>query len=133
MDFLNIGSGEFVFLILLTILLVGPRRAVEWIQQASRFAARLQQEWRAVQRDVIREVEALKRETVEAIQPAVGIGREGQTLQQEVAGPRSVLREIAQEVRAAQEGLKSGASTPQSPPSAPSPPDILEPTDDFAG
>jgi len=56
MDFLNIGSGEFVFLILLAILLVGPKRAVEWTQQASRFAARIRQEWLAVQRDVMREV-----------------------------------------------------------------------------
>ncbi len=31
MDFLNIGSGEFLFLILLAILLIGPGRAVELV------------------------------------------------------------------------------------------------------
>jgi len=59
MDFLNIGSGELVFLILLAILVVGPKRAVELAQQAGRFVSSLRRQWYAVQRDLTAEVEAL--------------------------------------------------------------------------
>lgn len=113
MDFLNIGSGEFVFLILLAILLVGPKRAVEWIQHASRFAARLQQEWRAVQRDVMREVRALQQETLSAVQPALQeVAREGQALQQEAASTlQPLLQEAAQELQSAQKALTPETTT----------------------
>ncbi|RME39695.1 MAG: hypothetical protein D6793_00725, partial [Thermoflexia bacterium] len=97
MDFLNIGSGEFLFLILLAILLIGPRRAVELVQQVSRFAARLQQEWRAVQRDVMQELRALQEETTRAVRPVL---QEGDQVRQEA---REALRSIAAEVREAQE------------------------------
>jgi len=59
MDFLNIGSGELVLLILLAILVVGPKRAVELAQQAGRFVSSLRRQWYAVQRDLTAEVEAL--------------------------------------------------------------------------
>lgn len=86
MDFFNIGTGELVFLVLLAILLVGPKRAVELVQQTGRFAARLQKEWRSVQRDVMAEVQALKVETLEATSPL----------------PNEELQEMAAEVRAFQ-------------------------------
>jgi Sec-independent protein translocase protein TatA len=135
MDFLNLGSGEVFFLILLAILLVGPKRAVEWIQQAGRFAARLQQEWRAVQRDVMLEVQALQRETMRTVQPALqDIAREKEALQQETVGNlQPTLREIAQEVRETQEKIQSLSAPPQAAPDNSTPPNILQPTDDFAG
>lgn len=126
MDFLNIGSGEFVFLILLAILLVGPKRAVEWVQQASRFAARLRQEWMAVQRDVMREVQALSRETTEALQPVLREAtQEGQAAWQEVAQSVRAFQDAGREIRSA--GEEGGANE------VPPLPDVLEPTDDFAG
>lgn len=121
MDFLNVGSGELVFLVLLAILLVGPKRAVEWVQQASRFAARIRQEWLAVQRDVMREVQALQQETADALRPTLqGIAQDSQRVQQEGAEAVQSLQEVAREVRAFQEEV---ASLPQ----------IPKPTDDLAG
>ncbi|MGC9083385.1 MAG: hypothetical protein ACP5ME_09425 [Anaerolineae bacterium] len=121
MDFLNIGSGEVIFLILLAILLVGPKRAVEWTQQASRFAARLRQEWLAVQRDVLREMQAIQRETEEVLRPSLQeVARDSQVLRQEGADAVQSLQEVAREIRAFQEQVVSL-------------PDIVEPTDDFAG
>ncbi len=121
MDFLNVGSGELVFLILLAILLVGPKRAVEWVQQASRFAARIRQEWLAIQRDVMREVQAIQQETAAALQPTLQeLSRDSQAVQQEGAEALRSLQEVAQEIRAFQEQVVSL-------------PDLVEPTDDFAG
>ncbi len=135
MDFLNIGSGEVFFLILLAILLVGPKRAVEWIQQAGRFAARLQQEWRAVQRDVMQEVQALQQETMRAVQPTLqDIAREREALQRETVGDlQPALQEIAQEVRYTQEKIQSLSAPSQVAPNIATLPNILKPTDDFAG
>ncbi len=126
MDFFNIGSGELFFLILLAILLVGPKRAVEWIQQAGRLAARVRQEWLAVQRDVVREVQALSRETTAAVRPIL------QEAAQETQGS---LQDLAQSVRAIQEAKQEIVSLREEV-AAPKPlslPDVLEPTDDFAG
>ncbi len=126
MDFLNLGSGEFVFLILLAILLVGPKRAVEWVQQVSRFFARIRQEWLAVQRDVMQEVQALSRETADALQPALQEAtREGQTVWREVRETVQSIQEVRQEVAVLR---KQGAAREPS-----SPPDVPEPTDDLAG
>jgi Sec-independent protein translocase protein TatA len=120
MDFLNIGSGELVFLILLAILLVGPKRAVEWVQQASRFAARIRQEWLAVQRDVIREVQAIQQDTAAALRPTIQeVSRDSQAVQQEGAEAVQSLQEVAREIRAFQEQVV--------------PLKIPQPTDDFAG
>lgn len=126
MDFLNLGSGEFVFLILLAILLVGPKRAVEWVQQASRFAARIRQEWLAVQRDVMKEVQALSRETADALQPALKeVAQEGQGALQDVTQTVQALQDARREITALQEHLVSER--------LPSVPDVPEHTDDFAG
>lgn len=121
----NLGSGEFFLLIVLAILLVGPRRAVEWIQELSRFAARIRQEWLAAQRDLMQEIQALQRETVNNLQPAVQeVIREGQVLQPEGAEAERALRDISREIRKFQEQVVH-------PPSSPLPP-LVEPTDDFA-
>lgn len=126
MDFLNLGSGEFVFLILLAILLVGPKRAVEWVQQASRFAARIRQEWLAVQRDVMKEVQALTKETTSALQPALKEAtREGQALLQEVTKSVQPVQDVHREMVALQKQVATQELLPL--------PDVLEPTDDFAG
>ncbi|MFN3762017.1 MAG: hypothetical protein ACK4WK_02300 [Anaerolineae bacterium] len=126
MDFLNIGSGEFVFLILLAILLVGPKRAVEWVQQASRFAARIRQEWLAVQRDLAREVQALSRETTDAVRPILQeAAQDAQGLLKDGAESVRVIREVKKEVISPQEQLAVPEPLPL--------PDVLEPTDDFAG
>ena len=69
MDFFNIGTGELVFLLLIAILVVGPKRAVELAQQSSRFLSRIQKEWRSVQQDVMAEVRTLQNETLGAIDP----------------------------------------------------------------
>ncbi len=126
MDFLNIGSGEFVFLILLAILLVGPKRAVEWVQQASRFAARIRQEWLAVQRDVVREVQALSRETTDAVRPILQeAAQDAQGLSEDWAESVRAIREVKKEVISLQEQMAVPEPLPL--------PDVLEPTDDFAG
>lgn len=62
MEFLNVGFGELVFLLLIAILVVGPRRAVELARQLGRFISYLQREWRKVQREIVTEVEGLERE-----------------------------------------------------------------------
>lgn len=125
MDFLNLGSGEFVFLILLAILLVGPKRAVEWIQQASRFAARIRQEWLAVQRDVMKEVQALSRETADALQPALKeVAQESQGVLRDVTQSVQALQDARREITSLQEQVSEGLL---------SVPDVLERTDDFAG
>ncbi len=129
MDFLNIGSGEFLFLILLAILLVGPRRAAEWVQQATRFAARLQQEWRAVQRDVLQELRTLQQETTQAVQPALREAREaGARVRQETQG---ALEEVTVEAQEARERLR--AVLPPVSPEIPPPSETLGGTDDLAG
>lgn len=126
MDFLNLGSGEFVFLILLAILLVGPKRAVEWVQQANRFAARIRQEWLAVQRDVMKEVQALSRETADALQPArQEFAKEGRGVLQDVTQSVQALQDARGEITSLQKRLVSEGLPPLG--------DVLEPTDDFAG
>ncbi len=62
MEFFNIGSGELLFLVLLAILVVGPKRSVQLMQQAGRLLARLQREWRTIQRDIMTEVQAVRDE-----------------------------------------------------------------------
>ncbi len=90
MDIFNIGTGELFFILVLAILLVGPRRAVELVQQIGRLMARLQREWRSVQQSVLTEVNALKEDTLAAVDPG--------------------LKEIAEEVRALeQEALAAQA------------------------
>ncbi|MCS7177875.1 MAG: hypothetical protein RML46_02555 [Anaerolineae bacterium] len=121
MDFLNIGSGEFFFLVLLAILLVGPKRAVEWTQQAVRLMARIRQEWLAVQRDVVREVQALQQETVSTLQPALQEVVPGHPdWQQEVAETVQPIRETAREIQVLQTQVASLTEK-------------LKPTSDFAG
>jgi sec-independent protein translocase protein TatB len=62
MEFLNVGFGELVFLLLIAILVVGPRRAVQLARQVGRFISYLQREWRKVQREIVTEVQGLERE-----------------------------------------------------------------------
>ncbi|HHS96545.1 MAG TPA: hypothetical protein ENK08_01375 [Chloroflexi bacterium] len=62
MEFFNIGPGELLFIALLAILVVGPKRSVQLMQQAGRLLARLQQEWRTIQRDVMTEVQSVRDE-----------------------------------------------------------------------
>lgn len=121
MDFLNIGSGEFFFLVLLAILLVGPKRAVEWTQQAVRLMARLRQEWLAVQRDVAREVQALQQETVSTLRPALQeVARGHPDGPGEGAEIVQSIRETAREIQALQTQVASLSER-------------LKPTNDFAG
>ncbi len=62
MEFFNIGTGELLFIALLAILVVGPKRSVQLMQQAGRLLARLQKEWRSIQRDILTEVQAVQNE-----------------------------------------------------------------------
>ncbi len=71
MDFLNIGSGELVFIALLAILIVGPKRSVQLFQQGGRFMAYLRREWSQVQREILTEVRAVEQEASRGIQPAL--------------------------------------------------------------
>lgn len=91
MDFFNIGSGEILFIVLLAILLVGPKRAVEFLQQGSRLVGRLRKEWYGVQREVMAEVNAIQKETLgSTVQEIQTLGRELQSeiqeLQKETVG-----------------------------------------------
>ncbi len=102
MDFFrNIGTGELLFLVLLAILVVGPKRAVDLLQQVGRFVGRIQQEWHAVQRDVMAEVRTLQAQTLDSIQPGL---REG-------------LQDLNDGVRDLQQGL-AGVAEPANPPPA---------------
>jgi sec-independent protein translocase protein TatB len=62
MEVFNIGTGELLFILLLAILVVGPKRTVELAQQAGRFLGRLQREWDAVRRGVVEEITTLEKE-----------------------------------------------------------------------
>ncbi|MGD1994897.1 MAG: twin-arginine translocase TatA/TatE family subunit [Anaerolineae bacterium] len=62
MEFLNVGTGELLFLVLLAILVIGPRRTVELTRQVGRLLGRLQQEWRSVQRELMTEMRSLEEE-----------------------------------------------------------------------
>jgi len=94
MDFFNVGTGELLFLVLLAILLIGPRRAVELVQQVRRLVASLQQEWEPVRREVVAEMQALQQETLAAVGPPLkeelqGIATEVQAREREVLAERS--------------------------------------------
>lgn len=71
MEFLNIGTGELLFLVLLAILVIGPRRTVELSRQAGRLLARLQTEWRNVQRELMTEMRSLEDEVSTHVRGAV--------------------------------------------------------------
>lgn len=71
MEFLNIGTGELLFLVLLAILVIGPRRTVELSRQAGRLLGRLQHEWRNVQRELMAEMNSLERDVVSGPQKTV--------------------------------------------------------------
>ncbi len=121
MEFFNIGTGELVFLVLLAILLVGPKRAVELVQQGGRLMARLRREWMAVQRDVLSEVQALKEETLGAVEPSL----------------REDLRRVAEETKALEKevqaiGRPAGSQAPRGKGEAPLPQPV-GPGEDMAG
>lgn len=94
MDFLNIGSGEILFIVLLAILLVGPKRAVEFLQQGSRLIGRLRKEWYSVQREVMAEVNAIQKETLGST--AQEIQALGQELQSEVRALQETIQDPLQ-------------------------------------
>lgn len=102
MDFFNIGSGEILFIVLLAILLVGPKRAVEFLQQGSRLIGRLRKEWYSVQREVMAEVEAIQKETL------------GSTAQE----IRALGQELQSEVQALQETVQDPLQPPPAEPTA---------------
>ncbi len=89
MDFFNIGSGEVLFIILLAILLIGPKRAVEFVQQGSRLVARLRQEWFSVQREVIAEVNAIQQQVLG------DVGKEVQAAQEELLKEAQAVQQEA--------------------------------------
>jgi len=103
MEFLNIGTGELIFILLIAILLVGPRRAVELVQQVGQLVARLRQEWMAVQRSVVTEVDALK--------------KEAEALKQEALSPEVVteVEALAHEARAGVDALREGVEAEEKP------------------
>ncbi len=94
MDFFNIGTGELVFLLLIAILVVGPKRAVELAQQSSRFLSRIQKEWRSVQQDVMAEVRTLQQETLNAVDPNLRDIAEGvRTLEAELTATTESIQQ----------------------------------------
>jgi Sec-independent protein translocase protein TatA len=125
MDFFNIGTGELVFLVVIAILVVGPKRAVALVQQAGRFAARMQKEWRSVQRDVMAEVEALKEETLGGAQADLH-----DELRDLELGVRAGLKSAQKETRAPRDPARK--KTPAAAVDS-TPRDIPGPTDDKAG
>ncbi len=111
MEFFNIGTGEVVFLLILAILLVGPKRAVELVQQVSRFAARIQREWMAVQRDVMREVSTIKDETLKGVDP--GLQKDIAGLQKDLAGLQKDANAGTQAVRKGMKGVSDALAVGQ--------------------
>lgn len=85
MEFLNIGPGELIFLVLLAILVVGPKRTVELMQQAGRLLARLQREWRTIQHDIMTEVRAVQSEVRSVESEVRSVHTEVGAVQREVA------------------------------------------------
>jgi Sec-independent protein translocase protein TatA len=127
MDFFNVGTSELVFLVLLAILLVGPKRAVELVQQVRRLTIRLQREWAAVQQEVITEVQSLQQETLAAVGPSLQedlrrMAEETKALEKEVlatAGPslQEDLRRMAEGTKVLEKEVLAtgGPVRPQSP------------------
>jgi Sec-independent protein translocase protein TatA len=66
MDFLNVGPAELVFVVLLAILVIGPKKTVEYGQQLGRLLVHLRRQWQDVQRDLMTEVRAIERDVVSA-------------------------------------------------------------------
>jgi Sec-independent protein translocase protein TatA len=117
MDFFNIGAAELVFILVLAILLVGPKRAVELVQQGRKLLARVQQEWLGVQQSVMTEVEMLKDETL----PELESLKDG-TLKEVEAAQKGTLTEVEalkQEALAEVEALEEETSASAAVPSWP--------------
>ncbi|MDP7619853.1 MAG: hypothetical protein QF652_06395 [Dehalococcoidia bacterium] len=57
MDFLNIGGLELVFLLALTIMLVGPQKAVEFANQIAKFVASMRRTINSVKDDLQSQLE----------------------------------------------------------------------------
>jgi Sec-independent protein translocase protein TatA len=68
MEFINVGTGELLFLVLLAILVVGPKRTIQLARQVGQLLTRLQREWRRVQRDLMAEVNTLEGQIMSEIQ-----------------------------------------------------------------
>ena len=66
MDFLNIGPSELVFVVLLAILVIGPKKTVEYGQQVGRWMIHLRRQWQEVQRDLMTEMRAIEKDVVSA-------------------------------------------------------------------
>ena len=115
MDFLNVGGLELLFLLALTVVLVGPQKAVELTNQIARFVAGVRRTVNSVKADFqeeldqetegLRQVEREVRSTVQA---------ETQTFRD----ARQALREAE---RVAEESLEppAGKDRPAQPTTAP--------------
>ena len=66
MDFLNVGPSELVFVVLLAILVIGPKKTVEYGQQVGRLMVHLRRQWQQVQHDLMTEVRSIEQEVVSA-------------------------------------------------------------------
>jgi len=114
MNFLNIGTGEFLFLILLAILLVGPGRTVQFLQQGRRLVTRVQEEWRSAQQVVEDEVKPVRDELLpvtEAIRQGTRkgldtFGQQVSALEREATAEAGSLQQDAQQAVAELEALR---------------------------
>jgi len=136
MDFLNIGTGEFLLILLLAILLVGPRRAVEMAQQAGQLFARLRKELLTVQRSVVTEVEALKQEALKEVEAVKRETlKEVEAIKQEVLAEETLdeMKAIGREAQAEIEALKQSVQAEprqRTPGKGPASPDAAAPGED---
>ena len=94
MDFLNVGGLEFVFLLALAVVLVGPRRAVELTNQIARFVAGARRAINAVKAEVQDEID-----------------RDTQGLRQAEREVRSTVQAETQTFRDARQALREAKET----------------------
>lgn len=113
MNFLNIGPWELMVILVIAILLVGPKRVVEIVQAIRRFAGQLRQMTGEFTSLIQTEAQAAEQEASEALSEIQGVEREGSesledTIKDGVASITSLQAELqttAQETRQALEGF----------------------------
>ena len=94
MDFLNIGGLELVFLLALTVMLVGPQKAIELANQIAKFVASMRRTINSVKDDLQSQLEEETADLKQIEQDVrSAVGKETQVFRD----ARNVLREAEDE------------------------------------
>ncbi|MBN1177628.1 MAG: hypothetical protein JXD18_00320 [Anaerolineae bacterium] len=85
MEFLNVGSGEFIFILLIAILVIGPQRTVQLARQAGQILGRLKGQLAAFQQQFSEEIRSLEEVKAAVSEPMLDINKEARAINREVA------------------------------------------------